>query len=397
MEVGRENCLVLNAGDNFLARGKTEEKKAELIMTAYSLMRVDLIGLGEKEYVFGAPFLRHLSKCYSGNFISANLVDPGQKQSYFLPYLLLRRNGRRILITSVLDPLYNNYLSRDKVAVADPAASLKRLQKEIGHDLFIVIGHGERKNILAWIDQVDGIDLMIQGHQPGIFRQLEKYRNTVLVCNNIRGGQYIAYLDISWSPAGRVIISQPKIVRNGARQTKQDPRIANLINNYEKWRRDFLQRQACSPPGNAVKIQKSGNFYLGIQVCKRCHQQQFQSWRQTPHSRAIITLLRKQKESDPACLPCHVTGMNRKDAGGGFRSIIETPRLTNVQCEACHGPASRHPQNPKAAVFKPVTRQTCKRCHTPDADPEFNFEQDRLKVDHRAHHQPKTGDKSAGK
>jgi hypothetical protein len=389
VEAGRENCLILNTGDNFLGRGKEEEKKAELIMTAYSLMRVDLIGLGEKEFVFGDSFLRHLAACYSGNFLCSNLAVPDQTQNFFLPYLVIKKDDKRILISSILDPSYKDYLHQDTLTITDPVASLKRLQKEINHDLFIVIGHGERKNILAWIDQVDGIDLMIQGHQPGISRQLEKYNNTFIVSNNIRGSQYIACLDISWSPAGRVIISQPKAIRANARQTKEDPGIANLINNYEKWRRDFLQQQTCSPPPAPGTEQKSGIFYLGIQVCKRCHQQQFRSWRQTPHSRAIITLLRKQKESDPACLPCHVTGMNRKDAGGGFRSITETPRLTNVQCEACHGPASRHPQNPKAAVFKPVTRQTCKQCHTPDADPEFNFEQDRLEVDHRAHHQPK--------
>gem|GEM_PF-1382336 len=387
---------MLNAGDNFLARGKTEKKKAELIMTAYSLMRVDLIGLGEKEYVFGAPFLRHLSKNYSGNFLAANLVDPGQEQSYFLPYLLLRRNGKRILVTSVLDPLYHNYLDRDKLTITDPVASLKQLEKKISHDLFIVIGHGERKSILAWIDQVSGIDLIIHGHQPGISRQLEKYKDTAIVNNNIRGGQYLACLDISWSPTGHLIISQPKTIRAGVRQTREDPQIANLVNNYEKWRRDFLQQQACSPPPVPKAVQRSGSFYLGIQSCKRCHRQQFQSWRQTPHSRAIITLLRRQKESDPACLPCHVTGMNHKDAGG-FRSIIETPRMTNVQCEACHGPAGRHPQSPKAAAFKPVTRQTCKHCHTPDTDPAFNFEQDRLKVDHHVRQQPKAKSKSAGK
>jgi len=132
-EVGKENCLVVNSGDNFLPRGKEEEKKAELIMKAYSLMRVDLIGLGEKEYVFGAPFLRHLANCFSGNFLCANLVDPGQTQSYFLPYIVIRRGNKQILITSILDPAYSNYLRRDKLTIINPVASLKRLKKEISH------------------------------------------------------------------------------------------------------------------------------------------------------------------------------------------------------------------------------------------------------------------------
>jgi len=381
---------VLNTGDNFLQQGKAEEKKAELIMNAFSLMRVDLIALGEKEYVFGAPFLRRLASRFSGNFLCANLIDPGQTQSYFLPYLVMRKNGKRILITSILDPAYNNYLRRDKLKITDPAAALKRLKKEISHDLFIVIGHAERKNILRWIDQIQGIDLLIQGHQPGISRQAEKYKNTTIVINNIRGGQYTAHIDVSWTPANKAVISQPVAIRANARQTMQDQQIAKLINDYEKWRRGFLRQQSGARPRPAAPLtgKKSNSYYLGIQACKSCHPQQLQAWRKTAHSRAIITLLRKQKESDPSCLPCHVTGMNRRDSGGGFISITQTPRMTNVQCEACHGPAGRHAQHPKIRTFKPVTMRTCRRCHTPNTDPEFNFEQDRLKVDHHRRGQP---------
>lgn len=350
-------------------------------------MRVDLIGLGEKEYVFGAPFLRRLATRFSGNFLCANLIDPGQTQSYFLPYLVMRKNGKRILITSILDPAYSNYLRRDKLKITDPVTVLKRLKKEISHDLFIVIGHAERKNILTWIDQVQDIDLLIQGHQPGISRQAEKYKDTTIVINNIRGGQYTAHVDVSWTPSNKVIISQPVAIRANARQTMQDQQIAKLINGYEKWRRGFLQQQAGARPAAPPTGKKSSSYYLGIQTCKGCHPQQLQAWQKTAHSRAIITLLRKQKESDPSCLPCHVTGMNRRDANGGFISITRTPRFTNVQCEACHGPAGRHPQDPKIRILRPVTMRTCRHCHTPNTDPEFNFEQDRLKVDHHQHSQ----------
>ncbi len=179
-----------------------------------------------------------------------NLIDPGQKQSYFLPYLVIRKNGKRILITSILDPAYLNYLRRDKLKITDPVATLNRLKKDISHDLFIVIGHAKRKNILTWIDQIQGIDLLIQGHQPGISRQAKKYKNTTIVINNIRGGQYTTHIDVSWTPANKVIISQPVAIKANARQTMQDPQISRLINDYEKWRREFLQQQTCPRPEN---------------------------------------------------------------------------------------------------------------------------------------------------
>ncbi len=252
-------------------------------MNAYSIMRVDLVGLGEKEYVFGAPFLSRLATRFSGNFLCANLIDPGQTQSYFLPYIVTRKNNKRILITSILDPAYSNYLQRDKLKITDPVAALKRLKKDIRHDLFIVIGHGERKNILAWIDQVHDIDLLIQGHQPGVSRQAEKYKNTTIVMNNVRGGQYTAHIDVSWTPSNKVIISQPVTIRVNVRQTIQDRRIAGLIKEYEKWRREFLQQQAGAGPAPPLTANKSHNYYLGIQSCKSCHPKQLQAWQKTTH------------------------------------------------------------------------------------------------------------------
>jgi hypothetical protein len=40
---------------------------------------------------------------------------------------------------------------------------------------------------------------------------------------------------------------------------------------------------------------------------------------------------------DPFCLSCHVTGYGKT---GGFENLEETPGLTGVQCEMCHGPGS---------------------------------------------------------
>ena len=43
----------------------------------------------------------------------------------------------------------------------------------------------------------------------------------------------------------------------------------------------------------------------------------------------------KDYTTDKDCLRCHTTGYGKP---GGFKSLEETPKLINVQCEGCHGP-----------------------------------------------------------
>ena len=58
---------------------------------------------------------------------------------------------------------------------------------------------------------------------------------------------------------------------------------------------------------------------------------------------------------------------------GGFTSISDTPWMTNVQCEACHGPGANHAQNPLKNKMRSADEKGCLVCHTKDTDPEFDF------------------------
>lgn len=109
--------------------------------------------------------------------------------------------------------------------------------------------------------------------------------------------------------------------------------------------------------------------YVGAERCKMCHARQYQTWSQTPMSKAWDRV--KDAPDVEKCLPCHTTGYGQP---GGFVSLEATPNLTNVQCEACHGPASRHMATPmtdrparRAAINigPPDPRDGCRRCHNP--------------------------------
>jgi YVTN family beta-propeller protein len=129
-----------------------------------------------------------------------------------------------------------------------------------------------------------------------------------------------------------------------------------------------------------------GQFkYTGVMGCARCHKgpmmgYQFSKWRLSRHARAYAVLGTRagyemasraghpgDPQGNPKCLSCHTTG------GGESASsfLPDFDRADGVQCEGCHGPGSeywpeaimRDGRAARQAGLKPVTEESCLKCH----------------------------------
>jgi hypothetical protein len=78
--------------------------------------------------------------------------------------------------------------------------------------------------------------------------------------------------------------------------------------------------------------------YVGVDACSSCHAPARKHWDARPHARAYRTLQRISREYDLECVGCHVTGYEKP----GGSTVTFNDGLRDVQCEACHGPGSRH-------------------------------------------------------
>jgi hypothetical protein len=151
----------------------------------------------------------------------------------------------------------------------------------------------------------------------------------------------------------------------------------------------------------------SGAVFEGSTSCRKCHFPQHRSWSSTPMARAF-ELLRpgvrpeakaaaglepgRDYTAEPLCLQCHATGHGLP---GGFLSEAETPEMTGVQCEACHGPGGgegylrvmtlpnrSHPlaQMHRHGLVFPVGAELCASCHNEQSphnaavDPKYAFD-----------------------
>ncbi len=125
-----------------------------------------------------------------------------------------------------------------------------------------------------------------------------------------------------------------------------------------------------------------GAVFAGAEACKDCHPNTFERWASTKHARAFASLEADPKPNviyDAECVTCHTTGF---EYTSGWVSPTLTARLKGNQCENCHGPASKHVEEPDNKEYlsamhltadKADRNRLCLRCHDEDNSPEFNF------------------------
>jgi hypothetical protein len=82
--------------------------------------------------------------------------------------------------------------------------------------------------------------------------------------------------------------------------------------------------------------------------CANCHVKAYEHWRNTRHSRAMMTLKAIGRSADARCTPCHTDQMD----------VTHTSH--SVTCAACHSKSS----SPTDA---------CAKCHTSITDPNRNY------------------------
>ena len=135
------------------------------------------------------------------------------------------------------------------------------------------------------------------------------------------------------------------------------------------WKKEERQLSKHAQKGTNVRkgarTAPAGSPYAGAAQCVACHEGPTTQWRTTPHAHAWATLVNDVRETDASCVPCHSTGFGQP---GGPQTPAEIHGLTDVQCEACHGPGAAHVASAGQRHLPEVTLATCTTCHDGEQD-----------------------------
>jgi len=146
--------------------------------------------------------------------------------------------------------------------------------------------------------------------------------------------------------------------------------------------------------------------YVGSEVCAGCHKEQFDGWKQTKHGTVFQRFVDENAEGEYfsagfGCARCHTVGYYpvKETTGGWWDTFVNVEKLdwnknlsatialnafneepgkdtfstlpkdvqavSNIGCEACHGPAGAHVAKPglPTAPLANVNSGTCSQCH----------------------------------
>lgn len=201
----RENIILLDAGD--ILNAVPDSLLAEHIFAAYNDLGYHVIAAGDQEFSNGIDSLLEYRSAYP--LLAHNLYICPTKESCFIFSIMpriIKKNTVSLGIVSLFDPGLPSLLEqkiRKKIKVKDPlviAGNMVTLLKEEKADIIILLFHGYFETALRLAREVEGIDLIILGHEQKLI-DLSKAGDTIVVSPG-KEGNSVGILTITSKPGG---------------------------------------------------------------------------------------------------------------------------------------------------------------------------------------------------
>jgi hypothetical protein len=391
------------------ARGGLEQERAkfEFALKAMKAMNYDALALSPEDLKLEIQqtlgfYLNEKDKI---KIVAANVAPVGDFKAAFEGVIresvTAQAGPFKVGITSVLDPATYRQLKDPDLAnleVKDPASVLpgvlKALEASTDFQVLMVQGPPELARKLG--EAFRGFDVVVS---TSVYADPSSKPETI---ND--GATQLVTVGQKGKYVGVIGLLEPSKGKKPETRYERVPLRADRYRNAEPMRvliDEEMQShlKAIGVVENYLRHANSeaapGATYVGAEGCKSCHPNTYTKWAGTNHAKAYEVLVnnpndpRRKREFDAECISCHTTGFTYNS---GWESPSKTPHLKGNQCENCHGPASKHVEQPDNKEFTRFMSRTveqadkgglCHRCHDDDNSPKFNFAAYYAKIAHK--------------
>ena len=384
--IGAERMVLVDAGNiHGFQKNDVADRETAFILQMMNRQKYDVAVLGPKDFVQVDSTRQKLLGEAAFPWVGTNYAEsvrPKGVQEVWIKKV----DGVKIGLFSWIDPSWAANSMKAEELKDNLEATAKDLKSRC--DVVAVVAYTNLQDPETLARRLNGlVDVMILGggNTPAMSAKKE---GSVTIGNSGDRGRHIARFDLLLNREKKLVNADYQVVIL-AHELPVDPFVAQMMIDFkgaqdriklesqEKLRLAKLAELKIDPA--TMPGEHSTLTYTGEKDCRDCHNEQYNSWRQTVHGRAFSDLIRNRESDQEEKVRRSVTGWMEK---GGFVDRRESSHLYNVQCESCHGRGSEHVKTKGAALqtlVKPET--TCVACHTPQNSPDFKLAE-ALKLSH---------------
>ncbi|MFH1755973.1 MAG: multiheme c-type cytochrome [Candidatus Latescibacterota bacterium] len=386
-----EPIILCSAGDFYGGADPYNEPKSHFVAEMMGYFMYDAVAVGETDLNYGLAALIEDRDAYDLNLICANLFFTSDKEKPrtsaklkrpFPPYVVVNRGGVKIGFIALLSPATKMTNMRTDTEeevesltyiIKDPVPFARELVPQLKKkcDVLVMLAHMEKSELEQFLPDLPEVDIAVLGHSERAANNEEPYLfGTVPVYMASNQGQYIGRLLVTIDPEGKIADTRNKIYFLDANYP-DDPVVAEMVGAFEEEYKSLQKEIYAKEMLRESHKQGGGEVYLGLGSCQGCHVEEFDSYLSTAHAHAYETLSKQHHHRDSNCIGCHSVGYGERGGFSGVRVIGSAIDLIDVQCEACHGPGTKHSRD---GQYNRNAVESCTSCHTPEQDPDFDFE-----------------------
>jgi len=391
--------LVCTAGDFYGSADVYNEAKSHFVARMMGTLGYDAVGIGEMDLGFGLAALVRDVREYRLPVVCANLYaradsvrvrEKGDASraadamgTAFAPYRIVEKAGARFGFVGLISPATkvrtgaggsgSGTVEALTYTLGDPIEAARKVIPEVraACDVLVVLAHMDLTEAGQLLAALPDIDLVVLGHDPQN-RPLGQpvTEGKTRIVRATAQGQYIGQLDIYLGPDHRVADAKHRLHLLGA-EYAEDPAMAAELDRFDQENRRLQKELFAREQLRGASDSPFGTRYLGLGACQSCHVEEFEVYMTTRHAHAYETLSSEFVHRDSNCVGCHVTGWGEEGGFQGTRLRGSMVDLIDVQCEQCHGPGVNHARD---GSYLESARTACVKCHTPNDDPEFDYD-----------------------
>ncbi len=344
----------------------------ETLLVALGEMGYAAAALGPEELRLGFDRLREASEIVDFPFLLTNAIMESEEP---LPFekvcrISLNPDGRSEPVDVALFGVIALSLASelpDGVDLAPAGAAVLAAVEESGRaaDFHVVLLSGSRADARGLSQKIPSPWLIVYSSpdsEPQIYEFGKQTGDGRIVTPGDRG-RFVGFSTIVTRGDGRWAVGESRFEALDDSLPESDIVRFPIEIYRERIRLEkVIENQLATIPN------RSGRAYRGSASCTSCHPETYKIWMESRHAQAWATLVQAERDYDPGCVSCHVTGYAIEKGFAG----ADAPRpLVDVGCEACHGPAGDHVEEGDP----PTTIASCAACHDRHHSPGFDREE----------------------